>query len=212
MKKNNHIPLGAAKNTIITALEEFHPELGWRACEILFDEDRLNIAEEKTAKTKMMMCRPAGVTINDLDAADMYIPDFKERYGPQFTEQENLGDKAIIDFEYIGTAESIEWLAHELGHAIADNIQRENGHSFRDFSTDEREQQAYFVQNIVRRYIKDNFHEPTQQETNPGGDSSARQSQFQKASNVFNQALEEDSIDKRANIIQNALNAKAMSI
>ncbi|MGB1077697.1 MAG: hypothetical protein ACPG05_05255, partial [Bdellovibrionales bacterium] len=41
---------------------------------------------------------------------------------------------------------------HELGHAIADDIQRENGYSHRDFTSSQAEKQAYFIQGIYSHY------------------------------------------------------------
>ncbi len=148
------ISLQTAKQAIITALNDFDAELGRRASEILYNDDRLNIAEVTTAQTSMMACRPAGITIDDLKAMGMYMSDYEEKYGPHFTQQSNPEDYAIIDFEYDGTEGSFKYLAHELGHAIADDMQREQGRSFRDFSLDDLEQQAYFVQTIVADHVK----------------------------------------------------------
>jgi len=105
----------------------------------------------------MMACRPAGITEADLKSMDMYLPDFAEEYGPNFTTQENPNDFAVIDFEYHGTPESVVYLAHELGHAVADDIQRENGFSFKDFSVYDMEQQAYFIQNIVSEAVGEKY-------------------------------------------------------
>ena len=66
--------------------------------------------------------------------------------------QINTTGQAIIDFAYHGTPQSVIYLAHELGHAIADDIQNKYGRSFKDFSVDELERQAYFVQNMFTNY------------------------------------------------------------
>ena len=87
---------------------------------------------------------------------EMYKPDFENEYAPHFTSQINPEKFSIIDFEYIGTMNSAIYLAHETGHAIADDIQREKGLSFRDFTVDELEEQAYFVQSIFEQYMEDN--------------------------------------------------------
>ena len=144
------IPLEKAKVFIVAEITGFDETLGRRAKAILDDQIH-NIIVVDEPVTRMMQCRPAGITETDLKSMEMWDePEvFKKKFAPHFTDQENLSDKAIIDFEYDGTPESVAWLAHELGHAIADNTQVENGKSFRDFSSDEMEQQAYLVQTIV---------------------------------------------------------------
>jgi hypothetical protein len=149
---DKYIPLDDAKETIIAVLNQFNPDLGTRAAEILYNEERLNIVENPSQKTGMMQCRPAGLTEEHLKANDMYFSDYKERFGPSFTEQENSEDFAIIDYEYDGTQNSVVYLAHELGHAIADEIQNERGKDFSDFTPAQAEEQAYFIQNIYSHY------------------------------------------------------------
>lgn len=192
--QKEYIPLQSAKNIIISALDQFDPELSGRAAGVLFNEERLNISEVTEAKTNMMMCRPAGMTMEDVKAADLYIPDFAEKFGPHFTRQDNPADHAIIDFEYDGSPRAIVWLSHELGHAIADDVQRENGHSFKDFSMDEMEQQAYFVQHIVSRYVKDNISSPDVKSDDLGEDvlkmSWDRANQYTNAGKTYETALE----------------------
>lgn len=149
---NSNIPLQTAKNIIVQGLQKFDDELGHRASDIFYDEKRCNIVETEKPDKGMMACRPAGITLEDLQNADMYIPDYQERFGPAFIQQDNPEDYAIIDFEYHGTAHSLLYLAHELGHAIADDVQREKGVSFRDLTSDQMEEQAYFVQSIIAHY------------------------------------------------------------
>lgn len=88
----------------------------------------------------------------------------------------------------------MECLAHELGHAMADDVQRDNQHSFRDFSTGEMEEQAYFVQHIVSQHLKDNFKQPDIQDDNLGQNvltmSWDRENQYTNAGRVFETALE----------------------
>ena len=155
---DGEIPLDVAKQIIVTSLSEFDPALGQRAAAILYNEDRLNVVEAVEARTGMMQCRPAGVTISDMQASDMYMENFAERFGPDFTEQENTRDFAVVDFEYTYTKDSVLYLGHEVGHAIADDIQREQGRTFRDFSPNELESQAYFVQSIVAHAIEPGFN------------------------------------------------------
>jgi hypothetical protein len=192
---DNYIPLDDAKGIIITALEQYHPEFASYAENILFNDKRLNIVEVTEAKTKMMLCRPAGITVKDLQEKNMFMPEdeFLKKFGPHFTHQDNPTDFAIIDFEYDGSPLSVVWLAHELGHAIADDVQRERGMSFKDFSSDEMEQQAYFVQQIVSKYLKDNLTQPNLQNKDLGDKlsemSSERIAQFTKAANDLGAAF-----------------------
>lgn len=185
--------MAQAKNIIIAALDQFDPELATRAANVLYNDERLNIVEVAEAKTNMMQCRPAGVTMEDVKAADMYIPDFSERFGPHFTRQDNPTDHAIIDFEYDGSPRSIVWLAHELGHAMADDLQLQNGHSHKDFSAGEQEEQAYFIQHIVSQHLKENLKRPDVQDENLEQDvlkmSWDRAVQYTNAGKVFDEAL-----------------------
>lgn len=155
------IPLDVAKQAIVKALSAFDKNLGIRANAILYNPDRLNLTEETSQKTGMMQCRPAGVTEADLRDSDMYFEDFAERFGPHFTEQENPNDYSIIDYEYTYTQSSVLDLAHELGHAIADDIQRESGKNFRNFTPNKLEEQAYFIQSIVSQPFAPAFNAET---------------------------------------------------
>jgi hypothetical protein len=211
----DYIPLADAKNVIITALDKFNPELASRAASVLYNEDRLNIVEVAEAKTNMMQCRAANVTMEDVKAADMYISDFSERFGPHFTRQDNPTNHAIIDFEYDGTPRSIAWLAHELGHAIADDIHIENGRSSKNYSGGEHEEQAYFVQHIVSKHLKDNLPPPDVQDENLGQDvlkmSWDRATQFTNAGRVFEEALTKANIpNERGAAVIKALDQRAL--
>ena len=152
MKQQNmpehYIPLQDAKALIINALSEYHPALGSKAAEVLYNHERLNIVEAPEPITGMMQCRPMGMDREYLEKFDMVIDDFQEKYGPHFTTQLNPDEAAIIDYEYVGTPSSVVYLAHELGHAIADDLQIANGYSFKDFKDSEAEEQAYLVQSI----------------------------------------------------------------
>lgn len=209
--RENHISLEHAKNVIITALDQFNPALASRAETILYNEERLNIVEVKEAKTNMMQYRPARVTMDDVKAADMFIPDFPERFGPHFTRQDNPTNHGIIDFEYDGSHRAIVWLAHELGHAMADDLQLQNGHSHKDFSSAEQEEQAYFVQHIVSQYLKDNLSRPDVRDEDLGQSilkmTWDRAIQFTKAGRLYMEALEEPT-HKRTAIALKALDQR----
>lgn len=204
-----YIPLQIAKDAIITALNHFDAGLGRRAAEILTDDLRANIHAEDEPKTGMMACRPAGITVHDLEKMGMHIPDFEERFGPNFTRQDNPEDYAIVDYEYLGTTESVIYLAHEVGHAIADDMQRERGLSFRDFSTDQLEKQAYFVQSAFQYYLHEHGSEYGIDYQTPAQDglqtSWARAAQLKAADNTFQRALDITEPSERSGVIIAAL-------
>ncbi len=119
------IPLERGKEIIIAALQEFDPALGAKATEILHDTRRLD-------STQGQQCRPAGAT-----------EDWSKNPEPY----------AIIELEYDGTMNSLVYLAHELGHAIADDYGHEAGHSYRNNPEHMQETQAYFVQSILYDHL-----------------------------------------------------------
>ena len=150
---DRYIPLNDAKNLIIAALHQYHPELADRAADILEREGH-TIIDNPERVTGMMQCRPTGAEIITDEKHPMYISNeyFNARFGPNFTERGNTREHAVIDYEYLGTPNSVIYLAHEIGHAIADDIQREKGLTHKDFTSDQQEEQAYFVQSIMSHY------------------------------------------------------------
>jgi hypothetical protein len=155
----------------------------------------------------MMQCRPAGLDRAYLEQNNMLILDFKERFGPRFTEQENNAPYAIIDYEYTGTPQSVIYLAHELGHALADDIQNENGRSFRDFTADEAEKQAYFIQNIYSHYAGIAAPEDMTREKSGMRISWERVTQYDYAKQLFQSALALPA-EERSALITRALSEK----
>lgn len=127
------LPLEKSKELIINALHGFDPKLGQKADEILNDPARLNIRDVPPGNCKVMQCRPAESTI---EGAENPLP------------------YAVIDYEYDHTIGTAIYLAHELGHAIADDYLRESGHSYRDTPVHMIETQAYLVQHIVYDALK----------------------------------------------------------
>lgn len=148
----------------------------------------------------MMQCRPAGLTEEHLKANDMYFLDYKERFGPSFTNQKKSEELAIIDYEYDGSQSSVVYLAHELGHAIADDIQNERGARFSDFTPAEAEEQAYFIQNIYSHYTGHPSAESScQDDANKGKlkASWARVNPYGNAQIEFEKGLSMDIEDRR---------------
>lgn len=207
MSSNRYISLEEAKISIITALNQFHPELGRRASQILYNDKRMNIIENPDNKTGMMMCRPSGLTLEHLRKNDMYLEDFERRFSPFFTKQDNPEDYAIIDYEYDGSSDSVTYLAHELGHAISDDIQNENGRSYEDFTPAEAEEQAYFVQNIYTHYTRQPSAESSYQDDLKKGTlkiSWERACQYRNAQIAFERGLSMN-MEGRRNLITQAL-------
>ncbi len=200
----NNIPFEDAKNLIIAALGQYHPELATIAADI-FERDGHTIIDNPELVTGMMQCRPAEFEeITDTNHP-LYISrdDFKSRFDPHFTEQSNPRKHAVIDYEYIGTPKSVINLAHELGHAIADDIQITKGLTHKDFTRNQQEEQAYFIQSIVSYYTgipapknlymhglaKSQFEERS------------RPRQFKTANDRFNDSLTMDSKEKYNHMI-----------
>ncbi len=127
------ISLQESKAIIIAALHNFDPTLGAKAAAMLQNEKVLNITAVPAGTAYMMRCRPAGYT----------------NLG-----EENPESHPIIDLDYDHTIQSTVYLAHELGHAIADDYQREAGNDFETNPTHMIETQAYLVQNIVYNHLK----------------------------------------------------------
>ena len=104
------------------------------------------------------------------------------------------------------------YLAHELGHALADDIQQENGRSFRDYSWDEQEQQAYFVQHIVSRHLTETLGHDELSSQDVGDDvlkmSWERAAQYSTAGQVFDSALQQGT-DTRRHTITYALDQRS---
>ncbi|PZO82634.1 MAG: hypothetical protein DI626_09965 [Micavibrio aeruginosavorus] len=192
---DKYVPLDAAKNLIIAALYQYHPELADRAADI-FEREGHTIIDNPERVTGMMQCRPAGAEVITDENHDMYISeeDFNARFGPNFTERGNIREHAVIDYEYLGTPNSILYLAHEMGHAIADDIQREKGLTHKDFKWPQQEEQAYFVQSIVSHYTGIPSPENiTSDDLKSQFEGSDRPKQFRAAHNRFTDSLSMDS-------------------
>lgn len=194
---DNYIPVEEAKASIVSALNQFHPELGTRAAEILYNDERLKlreVTEDTPDKTNMMQCRPAGMNEAWLKENDMLMADFDKRFGKYFEGQTNEGEeaKAIIDYEYDGSPEAVVYLAHELGHAIADDIQHEHSKSFLDFTANECEEQAYFIQSLYTHYTGQQSSESEYLEEKKSGvlkEPWDRANQYESSSTEFEKGL-----------------------
>ena len=149
---NTIIPLERSKTLIVEALSQFDLELGQKAQEILNDPARLNLKTVEPGQSRMMRSRAAGLTQEDVDKSGMATP--ASHINPDFPRDDNPEAFAIIDYEYDQTISGTIYLAHELGHAIADDYQNEAGFSYRDNPTHMNETQAYLTQHIAYDYLR----------------------------------------------------------
>jgi hypothetical protein len=141
-----------AKSLILGALHDFDPALAASAKEILDNPARMNVREVPEGKGVMMRVRTAGLTPQDAMSIDGH-PAVKT-LRQDFPIDHNSGNRAIIDFQYDGTMKSVIYLAHELGHALADDTQVKAGRSYRDNPKHMEEIQAYIVQGIVAQGLR----------------------------------------------------------
>lgn len=116
------ISIDLAKEMVIEALAAFSPEAGERAAAVLYDDGRLDINPVPAGQMKMMYCAAAGFENNE---------------------------RAIIHLDYDETVKGVILLAHELGHAIADDYGVDEGRTLVDNPTHMWEVQAYMAQHIV---------------------------------------------------------------
>jgi len=148
--------LQESKALILGALNTFDPALGKKAENIFaagfdkaaekaampgfridwgnmqgMDGDRWRIAEGN----RMMRCQPALSQATEFDPV-------------------NPNDYAVIDFEFDSTVNGLIYLAHELGHAIADDNENAAGYTAKDGPAHMDELQAYYVQHIVYDALK----------------------------------------------------------
>lgn len=96
---------------------------------------RWNLALVEPGQARLMRCLPAASPQREIM--------------PGFFDPANPHDQAVIEFHFDGTIDAVAYMAHELGHAMADDCQRAAGNSFRDNPVHLAETQAYLVQHIV---------------------------------------------------------------
>jgi hypothetical protein len=215
LQNGEYIELDSAKDIIISALANYHPDLAIMAAEILHNEEQMNIAEIPMEQDlRVMQVRAAGLTIERVEEKGLLMKDFSKTYGPHFTRQDNPeGSKAIVDFEYNGTPKAVLYLAHELGHAIADKVQLETG-ADRNFSSNEAERQAYFIQSIFTHYTGQESSESAYDHTKPDSEqdiSQERADQYIESKNKLDHALFMN-LDQRKDLMIKALGAKTEAL
>lgn len=108
--------------------------LDGRNLDALEDGVRWRVAQVSPDKTFMMRSLAANSPASELGPA-------------------NNHPYAVIDYHFDGTLNSVIYLAHEVGHTIADDYVREAGFTNFDVPKHMKETQAYFVQHIMYDYL-----------------------------------------------------------
>lgn len=159
------VSVADSKAMIIEAATSFDAKLGAQVKAICDDEGRFNIRPVEPDTARMMRIRKHGLNMTSAD--DQYVSaqkngaenwtawqDWEAQTGkPAFTLNHNEADKAQIDYEHDGTAYATALLAHEIGHALADDQQMASGYGNQANPKHMQEVQAYTLQHIVMDYM-----------------------------------------------------------
>ncbi len=156
--RDPRVSVADSKQQIIEALQEFDPALAKRAGAILNNRSRMTIRSVPPGQAMMMRVRPATLKLKPDD--DMRLTEDnvgKERLQKlrkTFPRDDNPTSKVKIDYDHDGTVFATVMMSHELGHALADDMQRENHFSYRDNRSQMAEVQAYTVQHLVLNHLQ----------------------------------------------------------
>jgi len=183
MDRTRRFSLEESKELIISALDHFSPELGEQARRIMqtacynggasdrerelrfaampydgsplddpnhfLSKDykleieagkRWNLTPAAPGQCRLMRCLPAESN--------------QQECAPGAYDPANPHPYAVIEYQFDGTLDGVIYMAHETGHAIADDYQREAGMTYRDNPRHLPEMQAYLVQHIVYDHLK----------------------------------------------------------
>ncbi|MEZ0226168.1 MAG: GNAT family N-acetyltransferase [Alphaproteobacteria bacterium] len=177
--------LDDSKKLILAAMKDYNPDLGRKAQEI-FDAGYDAAAERtKTPGFSVDWKKDLAVTDNPERWRIRNVPDGETAVvmrsiaagTPQGRDPANPNRHAVIDFEFDKSMNSVVYMAHELGHAVADDWLQQGG-KFKATANPAHmaETQAYFTQNILYDYIRKH---PELNEKYPGI-TDAAESHFQK--------------------------------
>lgn len=114
-------------NLVIEAFTDFHPKLGEKAKEVIQNQNRWKVKKTSIGEAKGC-CHPANCETNSTPYA-------------------------IIEYEYDETINDAVYIAHELGHLIADDFMNKAGFSYSDGKRHMNEVQAFFTQHILYAYL-----------------------------------------------------------
>ncbi|MEO0391871.1 MAG: hypothetical protein AAF213_01345 [Pseudomonadota bacterium] len=167
MPDPHHPPMSVAqsKAVIVEAAMAFDPQLGARVKAVCDDPDRFNIREVEPGTARMMRVRTRDCAMTEnnplfVSAERMGEEDWarwqaweQETGKPAFTLNANDTGKAQIDYEHDSTVTATTYLAHEIGHAVADDIQWGTRNTNSDNPKHMAEIQAYALQHIVLSHL-----------------------------------------------------------
>lgn len=121
------LSLEESKQLVIESFTAFDKELGDKARAVFNDQRRWQLAETEAG-----------------EAAGKCLAAHCDKNSPAY---------AVIKYEYDGTINDAVYLAHELGHLIADDNINLAGFSWTDVERHVFEIQAFFAQNILYDYL-----------------------------------------------------------
>lgn len=105
---------------------------------------RWDITPVPAGQCRLMRCLPAESPQQAYDMGE----------AGKFYDPANPHKQAVIEYQFDGTIDAVVYMAHEMGHAIADDYQREAGHSYLDNPEHMKETQAYLTQHILYDYLR----------------------------------------------------------
>ncbi len=105
---------------------------------------RWDIRPVPAGQCQLMRCLPAESPQQEYDMGG----------AGKFYDPANPHKQAVIEYQFDGTIDAVVHMAHEMGHAIADDYQREAGHSYRDNPQHMQETQAYLTQHILYDHLR----------------------------------------------------------
>lgn len=112
---------------VVEAFEKFDPRLGAKAREVIDNPARWKLNQVSHGDAGGFCC-PANC-------------------------ESNLNLFAIIEYNYEGTINDAVYIAHELGHLIADDYIHEAGFTYKDSKRHMLETQAFFTQHILYDFL-----------------------------------------------------------
>lgn len=121
------IPWEESCALVIAAFTEFDPALGAKAKEVIENNDRWRLSKTEAGEAAGC-CHPANCETNPTPYA-------------------------VIEYCHDGTISDAVYIAHEIGHLMADDYINQAGFSFEDGQRHMAEVQAFFTQHILYDYL-----------------------------------------------------------
>lgn len=148
--------LQQSKELVLAAMHDFDPTLGKKAQEIFdagFDEAAENNFIE--ASNEPITQNGSRWRLRVVDPGQSHIMcSVPAEAPPSEFGAANPNPHSVIQYEFDGTINGVIYMAHELGHSLADDYLREAGYKNSDSPRHMDETQAYFGQHILYDYIR----------------------------------------------------------